>query len=90
MCPRFCGKIARDGAPRVTLQMSRHSTPVRRVPAILSNIGLRGAHRVDTSNCCQGLWSVDAQTPPGPEGSNGSLIHAAAVLWQHFLPCDGC
>ena len=62
----------------------------RAVPANDSNIGLRGAHRVDTTNCCQGLWSVDEQTPPGPEGSNGSLIRAAAVLWQHFLPCDGC
>ena len=23
---------------------------------------------------CQGLWSVDLRTPPGPEGSNGSLL----------------
>src|SRR6266404_2584531 len=24
--------------------------------------------------CCQGPWIVDLRTPPGPEGSNGSLL----------------
>ena len=23
---------------------------------------------------CQGPWNVDLRTPPGPEGSNGSLL----------------
>jgi len=34
----------------------------------------RQAARVAANFFCQGLWSVDLRTPPGPEGSNGSML----------------
>ncbi len=42
---------------------------------------------------CQGPWNVDLRTPPGPEGSNGSLLlirrgHPGfSFLNSFFLPC---
>ena len=38
--------------------------------------------RLPVSRCyrCQGLWSAGGQTPPGPDGSNGSSSGSAVVL----------
>src|SRR5438876_6724030 len=35
---------------------------------------LEGALALRQILCCQGPWNVDLRTPPGPEGSNGSLL----------------
>jgi hypothetical protein len=35
--------------------------------------------------CCQGPQRLSLRTPPGPEGSNGSLPFLAAVPWQHLF-----
>jgi hypothetical protein len=35
---------------------------------------LEGTARVQHIHDCQGPRNVDLQTPPGPEGSNGSLL----------------
>jgi len=51
---------------------------------------------------CQGPWNVDLRTPPGPEGSNGSLLdicrgHPGLFLMKNAKvkikndgPDDGC
>jgi len=35
---------------------------------------LEAGARVQHIHHCQGPWNVDLRTPPGPEGSNGSLL----------------
>lgn len=35
----------------------------------------------------QGPWNVDLETPPGPEGSNGTLLHIRRG-YPGFSICD--
>jgi hypothetical protein len=39
-----------------------------------AELSLEGAAVMRQIQRCQGPWTVDLQTPPGPEGSNGSLL----------------
>jgi len=40
-----------------------------------NNDALSRQRGMDAANyICQGPWNVDLRTPPGPEGSNGSLL----------------
>ena len=36
---------------------------------------LDDSYRVGFIESRQGPWNVDLETPPGPEGSNGTLLH---------------
>jgi len=57
-----------------------------RKPLIRKRFDHQAAHRTGGRNLlepeawvrhillCQGPWIVDLRTPPGPEGSNGSLL----------------
>ena len=53
-------------------------TPVLRPRRALlkgkADFGLEAAGGMRQIRCCQGPWTVDLRTPPGPEGSNGSLL----------------
>ena len=40
---------------------------------------------VGYSHFRQGLWTGGKRTPPGPEGSNGSLTTFAVALWRIFF-----
>ncbi len=46
--------------------------------------GLRGVASPEIAGVPSGVVEYEQANPPGPEGSNGSLFHIAAVLWRHF------
>src|ERR1043166_4688299 len=48
--------------------------PVRRLVKFGLLISLEAPSDVPHIHDCQGPWNVDLRTPPGPEGSNGSLL----------------
>jgi len=41
---------------------------------VLVALWLDNRRQVRQNFPCQGPWNVDLRTPPGPEGSNGSLL----------------
>src|ERR1017187_4198586 len=65
--------------PGVAFQAPRPPQPPRSptpTPALCPkpHFSLEGSDGMRQIRCCQGPWTVDLRTPPGPEGSNGSLL----------------
>ena len=70
MPPDAAGKDARHYGQRANAVCYASEPDYHRNSVALS----RQAMNIAAIFSCQGPWNVDLRTPPGPEGSNGSLL----------------